>query len=89
MKLEHHNKKWVVGHIIPQYRFDLTRDKDIKLCWHFTNLYPAPATHRNAVPHDSIMILKQRKKACRHHKAIIDKLIDKAQTFYMEQTQGE
>ena len=35
---ENFGKKWQFDHVIPITYFDFTNEKDLKLCWNFTNL---------------------------------------------------
>lgn len=31
---------WVIDHIVPLRMFNLTKEEDLKLCWHYKNLMP-------------------------------------------------
>jgi len=38
---------WQIDHILPISRFDFTKEQDIRICFHWTNLQPLPAAEEN------------------------------------------
>jgi hypothetical protein len=43
MNWENFGTHWQIDHIIPISKFDFTREEDIQICFHWTNLQPLPA----------------------------------------------
>lgn len=40
MTWDNYGDYWVVDHIVPLRMFDLTKEEDLKICWHYKNLMP-------------------------------------------------
>lgn len=40
IKWENHGKHWHIDHILPCNSFDLSKEENIKKCFHYTNLQP-------------------------------------------------
>ena len=40
MKLENYGKDWELDHVVPIELFDLTQEKDLKLCFNYRNMMP-------------------------------------------------
>lgn len=48
MNWENYGREWVVDHIVALKYFDPTNQKDMKLCWHYSNLKPNFFWHNHA-----------------------------------------
>lgn len=44
MTLKNHGEYWHIDHVIPCSSFDLTKEDDLKKCFHWSNLQPLKAT---------------------------------------------
>ncbi len=44
MTFKNHGSYWHIDHVIPCKHFDLTNDKQLKMCFHWSNLQPLKAT---------------------------------------------
>jgi hypothetical protein len=44
MTFENHGTYWHIDHVIPCKHFDLTNEKQLKLCFHWSNLQPLKST---------------------------------------------
>ena len=56
--LENYGSYWHLDHVIPCARFDLSKDEEIKRCFHWTNIQPLEAT-RNTSKGDRTHIMEQ------------------------------
>ena len=40
MTWENYCSVWEIDHIVPVGQFDMTKEEDLKLCWHYLNMMP-------------------------------------------------
>lgn len=70
MTMENHGSYWHLDHVIPIATFDLEKEQDLKLCFHYLNYMPLPAKE-NISKQDKIIpsqIIKHRQNIENFHK---------------------
>jgi hypothetical protein len=48
MTWENYGKRWHIDHVLPCSLFDHTKDEEVRMCWHYSNLQPLWAEENQA-----------------------------------------
>jgi hypothetical protein len=75
MTLENHGEYWHIDHVIPCNSFDLTKEEDLKKCFHWTNLQPLEAK-KNLSKKDKINLNEIKKHWLKVEKFIKNKNLE-------------
>jgi hypothetical protein len=75
MTLQNHGEYWHIDHVIPCNSFDLTKEDDLKKCFHWTNLQPLEAM-KNLSKKDKIDSIEIKKHWLKVNKFIKSKKIE-------------